>query len=110
VTLDEFGELCKKEWSECRGEPVTLWLTEKSYRELQQFAMEQTVLHRENGNTQLASRVICSQSGVPAQVGLHQSSVTNPVTKNPVRMKLARDQDAADIFSQRDKVLYTKVL
>jgi len=110
VTLDEFRDLCQKEWKECKGEPVVLWLTEKSYRELQQYAMEGTVLHSEDGMTQPASRVVYSRSNVPTQVDMLSSTLVNPMTRNEVRMKLARDQDAADCFNGQAKVMYTKVL
>ena len=110
MTLDDFRALCEKEWNECRGEPVTLWLTEGSYRELRDYAAEGTVLHKEDGVTQAATRVIYDHRNVPAQVSMHSSTLVNPVTRNEVRMKLAKDRDAMDCFSVRDKIMYTKVL
>lgn len=108
MTLEEFHDLCRKEWSEGHGEVQVLWLTEDSYRELQHYAMEQPVLFKEDGHSQAASRTVYSRSGSAAQVGVSLSTVINPVTKTPVRMKLSRDKDAADIW--RDRIMFTKVL
>ena len=39
MTLDDLKDLCRREWDACKGELVTLWLTEKSYRELNYAAI-----------------------------------------------------------------------
>ena len=110
MTFEEFTSLCQEEWSKCKGEIVTLWLTENSYRELQQHAMEGVVLHKQDGVSESASRVIYNQHNAPSEVSLSSSTLVNPVTRNDVRMKLAKDQDVADCFSGRDRVMYSKVL
>jgi hypothetical protein len=113
VTLDEFRKLCRKEWDERKGDVMVLWLTQDSYRELQQEGVmqEQAVLHKENGAARVASREVHNSSGnAPVQVGLQLNTVMNPVTRTWVRMKLARDQDVADIYSKHDKALYSKIL
>ena len=108
MTLNEFQELCKKTWDEERGEPITIWLTQESYRELQEYAMENPVLYKEDGAIRTASRDIYSHNNpVPAHVGISLSTVVNPVTKNAVKLKLARE-DAADIYTSER--MYTKVL
>ena len=108
MTLEEFHVLCKKTWNEERGEPITLWLTESSYRELQDYAMENPVLYKEDGAVHTASRDVYSHnSPVPSHVGISLSTVVNPVTKNAVKLKLARE-DAADIYTSER--MYTKVL
>jgi hypothetical protein len=110
MTLEEFHALCRKEWDEERGDIVTLWLTQESYAELQQYAMENPVLHKEDGKTQAASRAIYNQVNMtPTQVGISLSTVVNPITKNPVKMKLARDKDAADIYSSKSG-MHTRIL
>jgi hypothetical protein len=111
MTLDEFRSLCEKEWSTCRGEIVTLWLTQESYSELQQHATEYPVFYKENGGAYAASRLVYNQTGDSAvQVSMGLNAITNPVTKNPVRMKLARDKDVADIFNGKTRQMYSVVL
>ena len=108
MTLEEFHTLCKKTWNEERGDIITLWLTQESYKELQDYAMENPVLYKEDGAIHTASRDIYSHnSPVPTQVEISLSTVVNPVTKNAVRLKLARE-DAADIYTSER--MYTKVL
>lgn len=111
MTLEEFHSLCRQEWAEEHGEIITLWLTQDSYRELQQYAREMPVLYKEDsGAAHTASRWIWNQAGNPTQVGVNQSTVVNPVTNTPVRMKLARDKDAIEAFSGNAKHMYAKVL
>jgi hypothetical protein len=105
VKLQEFNDLCREEWKNGHGEVINLWLTEESYRELSNEAMtagfqKQMALHVREDYADV-SRV----RGDPAI-----SAVINPVTKAPVRMKLARDRDAADVYNSDTRQMYIKVL
>jgi hypothetical protein len=105
LKFGEFRELCMKEWRDNKGDVTVLWLTQESYRELQEDSLGlvegQDVLFKENGTVQPAARVIYNPAGnVSHQVGIRMNTIVNPVTRTPVRMKLARDMDVADVWVQ----------
>lgn len=114
MKLAEFRSLCQKEWDEHRGEPVTLWLTENSYRELSEEslmagAQDQMWLNIREGY-ETPSHASFGSFERKAVLGARVSAVINPITRNAVQMKLALDKDAAEVFSGRDKVVLTRVL
>lgn len=99
----EFQELCRKEWQEYHGDIHTLWLTEESYRELNTEAILARELH--SVDLQVHEDFRDRAPGRPV-IG----TLRNPVTKSPVRMKLCRDRDVADIYNGNTRQLFTKVL
>lgn len=112
MRLTEFRDLCQQQWKQCHGEIFTLWLTEESYRELQKDAVgagahDERVLTRNEEYADLELFPLTGKSsGRSPAVGM----IRNPVTKNPVRMKLARDRDVADIFDGDNRVIVTKLI
>lgn len=99
MNLAEFKSLCEKEWRECRGDIITLWLTEKNYQELSKAA---TGAHMQN-RTELFIRAGYEDLG-PAHPAF--DNVINPVTGNPVRLRLAMD-NSVDAFSANTKQMYS---
>jgi hypothetical protein len=101
MTVDEFRELCQREWQQGSGEVAMLWLTEKSFRELasQAYVEEHGVLYKDEGNVSAAERIIYHPATqAPRQVNIRRNAIQNPVTKGMVTMKLSRDRDAADVW------------
>ena len=114
MKLKEFQALCKKEWDEHRGEVVTLWLTEDSYKELSEESLmagfqDQQWLNISSGY-ETPSHASFGSFERKAVLGARVNTVMNPVTRTAVQMKLALDKDAADVFSGKDKILLTRVL
>ena len=114
MKFSEFRELCQREWDKCHGDIITLWLTSDSYRELQEESLmrgaaDEKILHVSTGYEEAshASWGTWERARVPVA---SLNTVTNPLTRTPVRMKLARDKDAAECFSGTTKQFYTLVL
>ena len=103
MKLAEFQKLCQQAWQECHGEIVTLWLTQESYEELSKDATASRMLDR--GHLSVAREYV---DFAPQNAAV--SRIMNPVTKNPVRMKLAFDKDVADIYNGNTKQIFTKIL
>ena len=99
MTLDDLKDLCRREWDACKGDLVTLWLTEKSYRELNDAAVAAHMQKR----TELYLRSDYAELG-PAHPAF--DNVVNPVTGNPIRIRLAGD-NAADIWNGNDRIMYS---
>lgn len=83
-----FRELCVSEWEADHGDVGTLWLTEKSYVELQDDAL------RQGSSDEMTLRV----EGEQARERRAFRTLRNPVTRTIVKMRLARDTDVADVW------------
>lgn len=84
----DFQELCKHEWETRRGDVGTLWLTEKSYRELQGDAL------RAGQGDEMRLKV----DNPSVQGNFSFKTLVNPMTRTIVKLRLARDTDVADVW------------
>lgn len=84
----DFQELCKREWEDRRGDVGTLWLTEKSYRELKEDAALQ------QAGSDLKLKALSDEQ----LNGFSFRTLVNPFSGTLVKMRLARDTDVADVW------------
>ena len=90
MKLQEFDQLCKTEWQNGKGEVVTLWLLEKSVIELQ----DDIASYGHGGGKVLPLRM---EDLPQLRMGGRPMYVVNPVTREIVKMRIARDMDVADV-------------
>lgn len=90
MKLWEFDQLCRTEWDNGRGEVCSLWLLEKSIRELQDDIL--------SFGAGMGKALPLRVADIPRlRQGDRPMYVVHPLTRGEIRLRIARDMDVADI-------------